>query len=81
MAKAMEFPGQEREVFDYYRNNEAALSTLRAPVFEQKIVDFILGKSTVKETPLSPEEFAKMLAREEEAAEKKIFSKETTKKK
>jgi len=81
MAKAREFPGQEREVFEYFRTNEDALATLRAPIFEQKVVDFILEKSKVKETKLSPEDFAKALAREEEEAEKKIFSQKKTKKK
>ena len=49
MNRAREFPGQEREVFDFYRNNESALATLRAPLFENKVVDFILDKSKIKE--------------------------------
>ncbi len=70
--RAREFPGQEKEVFDFYRNNESALATLRAPLFENKVVDFILEKSKVKEIPITPEELEKLLIREEEDAEKKI---------
>ncbi|MBI2707798.1 MAG: trigger factor [Proteobacteria bacterium] len=71
-ARAREFPGQEREVFDFYRNNESALATLRAPLFENKVVDFILEKSKLKEIHTTPEELEKILIREEEEAEKKI---------
>ena len=72
MAKAREFPGQEKEVFDFYRNNESAMASLRAPLFENKVVEFILSKSTVSEKKVSPEELEKLLTVEEEEAEKKI---------
>ncbi len=72
MNRAREFPGQEREVFDFYRNNESALATLRAPLFENKVVDFILDQSKIKEISATPEELEKILLREEEEAEKKI---------
>ncbi|MBX7146473.1 MAG: trigger factor [Alphaproteobacteria bacterium] len=47
MGQARRFPGQERQVFDYYRNNQEALAQLRAPLYEDKIVDFILDMVTV----------------------------------
>lgn len=86
MAKAREFPGQEKEVFDFYRNNESAMASLRAPLFENKVVDFILNQSKVIEKKASPEELEKLLSVEEEEAEKKIAataekSKKPTKKK
>lgn len=74
MAKAKEFPGQERNVFDFYRNNESAMASLRAPIFENKVVDFILNQSTVTEKKVTPEELEKLLSAEEEEAEKKIAS-------
>lgn len=74
MVKAREFPGQERQVFDFYRNNEAAMASLRAPIFEDKVVDFILAKSTVTEKKLTPEELEKFLTEEEIQAEKKVAS-------
>ncbi len=80
--RAREFPGQEKEVFDFYRNNESAMATLRAPIFENKVIDFILDQSKVTEKQITPEELEKLLAKEEEEAEKKIMSasKKTTKK-
>lgn len=46
------FPGQEQQVYDFYRSNPQALAGLRAPVFEDKVVDFIaeLAKTTEVET-------------------------------
>jgi len=81
MNRAREFPGQEREVFDFYRNNESALATLRAPLFENKVVDFILNQSKIKEISATPEELEKILLREEEEAEKKISTTTKTQKK
>lgn len=49
MERAREFPGQEREVFEFYVKNENALNTLRAPLFEDKVVDFILELVKVTE--------------------------------
>lgn len=72
MEKAKEFPGQEKEVFDFYRNNESAMASLRAPLFENKVVDFILNKAKVTEKKVSPEELEKLLSLEEEKAEKKM---------
>jgi len=72
MAHAREFPGQEDKVFEYYRNNESALATLRAPLFENKVIDYILTKSKITEKKITPEELEKLLALEEEEAEKKL---------
>lgn len=74
MTRAREFPGQEKEVFDYYRQNESAMATLRAPIFENKVVEFILGQSKVTDKSVTPKEFEKFLTQEEEEAEKKILA-------
>jgi trigger factor len=55
VAKAREFPGQEREVFEFYRSNQMALASLQAPMFEEKVVDYILGQATVTEKPITKE--------------------------
>ncbi len=47
MAQARRFQGQERQVFDFYRQNANALAQLRAPIFEEKVVDFILELAKV----------------------------------
>lgn len=72
MARAREFPGQEKEVYDFYRNNQSAMASLRAPLFENKVVEFILTKAKVKEKAITPEELEKILIREEKEAEKSI---------
>jgi len=50
---ARQVPGKEQQVWDFYRNNPAALASLRAPIFEDKVVDFILelAKITDKTVP------------------------------
>ncbi len=54
--KASQFPGQERQVLTYYQQNPQAMAELRAPLFEEKIVDFILEMGTVTDTEVSIEE-------------------------
>ncbi|MDE2165730.1 MAG: trigger factor [Alphaproteobacteria bacterium] len=63
--RARSFPGQEREVLDYYRNNPQALDSLRAPIFEEKIVDFILGKVNVTEKAVPPAELTAAVNKED----------------
>lgn len=56
VAKAREFPGQERQVFDFYRSNQMALASLQAPIYEEKVVDFILSQAKVTDKPITKEE-------------------------
>lgn len=58
------FPGQERQVVEFYRSNPELLAQLRAPIFEDKVVDFILELAKVTDKPVSVEE----LFKEDEAA-------------
>jgi trigger factor len=57
--RARQFPGQEREVFEYYKKNEVALATLRAPIYEEKVVDFLLEKARVTEKTVARDELFK----------------------
>ena len=57
--RARQFPGQEKQVWDYYRSNPGALAQLRAPIFEDKVVDFILELANVTENKVTREELAK----------------------
>ena len=59
MEQARRFPGQERQVWDYYRKNPQALATLRAPLFEDKVVDFLVELATVTEKQVSRDELFK----------------------
>jgi trigger factor len=54
--RARSMPGREKEVWDYYRNNANALAQLRAPIYEDKVVDFILELANVTEKKVSREE-------------------------
>lgn len=55
-AEASRWPGQEKQVFDFYRNNPRALDSIRAPLYEDKVVDFILELVNVTEKTVSVEE-------------------------
>jgi trigger factor len=61
IARARQFPGQEKQVWDYYRNNQQALAELRAPIYEEKVVDHILGLAKVEERKVSKDELMKPL--------------------
>src|SRR5689334_20678415 len=54
--RARQMPGREKEVWDFYRNNAQALAQLRAPIFEDKVVDFILELASVTEKKVSRED-------------------------
>lgn len=64
--RARSMPGREKEVWDYYRNNANALAQLRAPIYEDKVVDFILELANVTEKKVSRED----LFKDDEADEK-----------
>jgi trigger factor len=57
--QARRFPGQERRVVEYYRNAPEALAQLRAPLFEDKVIDFIVEMAKVTERPVSVEDLMK----------------------
>lgn len=57
--QARRFPGQERQVMEYFQKNPEASASLRAPIFEDKVVDFILEMAAVTEKPVSKEELTK----------------------
>ena len=50
------YPGQEKEVWEFYRKNPQALAEVRAPLFEEKVVDHILGQAKVTDRPVSRED-------------------------
>jgi trigger factor len=52
-------PGREKEVWDYYRSNPSALAQLRAPIYEDKVVDFLLELANVTEKKVSREDLYK----------------------
>jgi trigger factor len=59
MERARQMPGQEQKVWDFYRNNPDALASLRAPIFEDKVIDFILELAKITDKTVSREELFK----------------------
>jgi trigger factor len=57
--RARSMPGREKEVWDYYRNNANALAQLRAPIYEDKVVDFILELANITEKKVTREDLFK----------------------
>lgn len=51
--EARRYPGQERKVVDFYRNHPEALAQLRAPLFEDKVIDFIVEMAKVSDKPIA----------------------------
>ncbi len=54
--EARRHPGYERQVLDFYRQNPEAVANLRAPIFEDKVVDFIVELAKVDERKISPQD-------------------------
>ena len=65
--QARRFPGQEKMVYEYYEKTPGALAELRAPIFEDKVIDFIASAATIDEKKVSKDELFK---RVEEATQK-----------
>ena len=68
VAQARQYPGQESRIIEIYRNNPDAVAQLRAPIFEDKVVDFLCGQAKITDQTVSredlfkdPDELAKVL--------------------
>jgi trigger factor len=57
--EAMRYPGQEQQIFEFFRQNPSATDTLRGPLFEEKVIDFILELAKVEEKTVTLEELSK----------------------
>jgi len=71
MQEAMKYPGQETAVIEYYQRTPQALETLRAPIFEDKVVDYIIGQAKVTDQPATIEEVMRDPEDDAQAAEAK----------
>jgi trigger factor len=63
--EASRYPGQEKQVIEFYTKNQGAMAQLRAPIYEEKVVDYILGKAAVTDRPVSREELMKAIGEDE----------------
>ncbi len=57
--EAMRYPGQEQQIMEYFRQNPRASEHLRGPIYEEKVVDFVLELAKVADNIVTPEELAK----------------------
>jgi trigger factor len=53
--EAMRYPGQEQQVLEFFRKNPQAAENLRAPIFEEKVVDFVIELAKVTDKQVEPE--------------------------
>ena len=57
--QARQFPGREQEIWEHYRKNPQAVASVRAPLFEEKVVNFLVELAKVTDKPVSREELFK----------------------
>ncbi|MCD7061086.1 trigger factor [Pelagibacterium xiamenense] len=67
ISEVRRFPGQEQQVYDYYRKNQQALASLRAPIFENKVIDFVTELASVTEKKVSREDLVKLVREGEDS--------------
>ncbi|HXQ39973.1 MAG TPA: trigger factor [Candidatus Udaeobacter sp.] len=65
--EARRYPGQESKVIEFYQNHPEAMAQLRAPLYEDKVVDYIIDAATVSERRITPEQFAEELKQDNAA--------------
>jgi trigger factor len=65
--EARRHPGHERQVIDFYRQNPGTIDTLRAPIFEDKVIDFIVELAKIGERKVTPQELLGESEPEEDA--------------
>ena len=61
LRQARQYPGKEREFFEFVRQNEGAMAQIRAPLYEDKVVDYILELAEVVQTPVGKDDLQKAL--------------------
>ncbi|GGG59668.1 trigger factor [Salipiger pallidus] len=67
MSQARQYPGQERAFFDFVRQNQQMQQQLRAPIFEDKVIDHIVEQAKVSEKEVTKEELQKAVEELDEA--------------
>ena len=67
-AQASRFPGQEQHVYKFFRENPQQLLSIRAPIYEEKVVSHILEKVKLEDKPIPAEELFKSLVDENQDA-------------
>jgi trigger factor len=63
--RARQFPGQEKMIWEFYQKNQEALAQIRAPIYEEKVVDIIVSKAKVTDKEISKEDLLKIVSEDE----------------
>jgi len=81
--EVQKYPGQEQKIIDFYKKNPDAIRNLTAPIYEDKVVDFVLEKVTLKDKKVSRKDLFGAEATQEKPKETKPKTKKgkTAKKK
>jgi trigger factor len=66
LAQARQYPGQEKAVIDYYKAHPEAVNALHAPLYEDKVVDFIFGMAKVTDKPVPAKELPALAGLDDE---------------
>ena len=66
MAQARQYPGEERQFMEFVKSNEQMQQQMRAPIFEDKVVDYAFELATVTEKEINREELQKAVEALEE---------------
>ncbi|WP_413154747.1 trigger factor [Bartonella sp. cb54] len=76
-----QYPGQEKEIMDFFRNTPEAVANLRAPIFEEKVIDHLLARIKVKDKEVTVEELMKEYDESDLTEKKPVKKKSAVKKK
>ncbi|WP_332066155.1 trigger factor [Bartonella sp. CB189] len=76
-----QYPGQEKEIMDFFRNTPEAVANLRAPIFEEKVIDHLLARIKVIDKEVTVEELMKEYEESDLTEKKTVKKKSTTKEK
>ena len=81
--EVQKYPGQEQQIIDFYKKNPDAIRNLTAPIYEDKVVDFLLEKVTLKDKKVSRKDLFGVESAKEKSKETKPKTKKrkTSKKK
>ena len=57
---ASQYPGQEKKIFDYFKKNPASIESIRGPIIEKKVVDYMVTQTNKETKKISVKEFQKL---------------------
>ena len=57
---ASQYPGQEKKIFDYFKQNPASMESIKGPIFEEKVINYIVSKTNQETKKISVKEFKKL---------------------